>query len=162
MLVRTVGTVLVSGLALCLTSCSSKPADVTQAHVDPGQPTQAAARPPRQALPAKEEIIGKWQSTDKNNWFLTVEKNGKITYGEPGAEFVAPKYTFVDDNTMEFEAKAPFGSPQFTKWVLTAQPDKVTCKIVESKTRDTVLDSLAETDNDRARVGTEEHYKRVN
>jgi hypothetical protein len=158
---RIIGTVLVGWLALSLTSCSSKPADVTQGNAEPVKKSQAAAPVSRAALPAKEEIIGRWQSTDRNNWFLTVEKNGKVIYGEPGAEFKADKYQFLDDTTMEFEAKAPFGDPQYTKWVVTAMPDKLTCKIVESKSRDTVIDALRETDNDRARNGTEEHYKRV-
>lgn len=161
MRVRNCWPVVLGCLALTLSSCSTKPAETTVA--PPPDPIRAQGKATRPARPAKEEIVGKWQRTDpgKDRETLTVDKNGDITKGEPGYE-IAGKYRFLDDNTLEFEAKrAGSMAEQRTQWTVNAQPDTLTVKVLKSERRADDIDSFRETSDDTLLKGTEEHYKRV-
>jgi hypothetical protein len=152
--------IVLSCLVLALSACSTKP---TEAPSAPAVPTQPQAKGPRAARPLKEEIIGKWQRTDagKDKEVLVVDKNGDIRKGEPGYE-LSGKYKFLDDNTLEFTAQREgTTAEQYTKWMVEAQPEKLTVKVVEAKSRPDDIGEFSEKPDDTLRKGIEEHYKRI-
>ncbi len=152
-------------LALAVASCSKPVA--TEAPGPGPQPTQGAAPiDPHKPKVLSELILGKWQRTDSGNTseVLVIDKTGKVSFGDPGFPFVAPKSKIDDiDETIEWEARQGNANRiQYVKWKVALTPDSLKLTGLEAKHREPDEDKFGPADeDDKAYKGKEENYKRA-
>jgi hypothetical protein len=141
-------------LALTLASCSKS------------EPTKPPAAPPTQAQSTsskpKDLVVGKWQRTDpgKTDEKMELTADGTIS-GDSGGFPYKGKYTFVDENTIQYELKPDLGDQMLTKCKVKVTKDELTLDIVDAKTRAKDDAKWQSDDNSKARISQVEKYKRV-